>query len=234
MGLITPQLPTLGQPSATEDADVLNSLTAIVAVINGALDASNIADGSLTEAELATALLDRLGITGGGVSRRGKSIIATTEVRSSAVYGTLTTPDQVTVALPVDGLIVAYYHALWKESVGMAGRAAFFLGANQVLNGAAGGAPVANGEAINTGAANLYTPLTSANLGLSCPASVTADSTDITTGQTIGEDIGSFKASGACTIFAAAGTYTLSVRFKASSGTVTVKDRKLWVLTMGF
>ena len=35
-------------------------------------------------------------------------------------------------------------------------------------------------------------------------------------------------------VFAAAGTYDISVQFKASSGSVTVKNRKLWVWTMGF
>ena len=34
--------------------------------------------------------------------------------------------------------------------------------------------------------------------------------------------------------FAAAGTYTVSVQFKASSGSVTASNRKLWVWTIGF
>lgn len=32
----------------------------------------------------------------------------------------------------------------------------------------------------------------------------------------------------------AAGTYDVSVQFKASSGSVTVKERKLWIVSMGF
>jgi hypothetical protein len=35
-------------------------------------------------------------------------------------------------------------------------------------------------------------------------------------------------------VFAAAGTYTVSVQFKSSSGSVTAKVRKLWVSTIGY
>lgn len=55
MALINPTLPTIGQPNSTEDQDVINALTTIISAINGGLDAANIADGSLTTADLAAA-----------------------------------------------------------------------------------------------------------------------------------------------------------------------------------
>lgn len=45
---------------------------------------------------------------------------------------------------------------------------------------------------------------------------------------------GSANQFGFVVLFAAAGTYDVSVQFKSSSGTVTAKERKLWVWTMGF
>ncbi len=48
---------------------------------------------------------------------------------------------------------------------------------------------------------------------------------DVTTGQIVGA-----RTYGArfLTIFAAAGTYKVSVQFKVATGKVTVKERKLW------
>jgi hypothetical protein len=42
-----------------------------------------------------------------------------------------------------------------------------------------------------------------------------------------------FPWGGVCEVFAAAGTYTVSVQFKASTGTVFVKERHLWVEAEG-
>jgi hypothetical protein len=38
---------------------------------------------------------------------------------------------------------------------------------------------------------------------------------------------------GSIEVFAAAGTYTIGVKYKATSGNVTAKERKLWVATLG-
>lgn len=172
----------------------------------------------------------KLGLSNGATTRRGKAIIATTEARTNVAYGTLTTPDQVTVTLPTDGLIAVAYQAAWQESVSGTAKAAIFIGANQLKTVNVGAAPAlqdsgspSTGVAINTdaalgsGAGGLYT-------GSGGPFA------DVTTGQTVGAVGGN----GPCYIFAAAGTYIVSVQFKASSGTVTVKNRKLWVWTLGF
>jgi hypothetical protein len=206
-----------------------------------------------------------LGLTSGGTTRRGKSIIATEEARTNVAYGLLTTPDRVqNIVLPADGLIVVLYQAVWKQSVAGAARAALFIGATQlkVANWGASGEASAAGEQAAMMASpdtqvNSDRPLFTTPLGLASPAAnTTAFGGHVTTGQAIA-GIGDGSAismevtrggdgvqtlvlpntvgvGGGCFVSAAAGTYDISVQFKASSGSVTVKDRKLWVWTFGF
>jgi hypothetical protein len=186
----------------------------------------------------------QLGLTAGGIVRRGKSIIATEESRANTAYGLLTTPDRVSgIVLPADGLICVAYHALWKESVDLAARAAIFVGANQLKQRAVNGPPTAQEAVLNASSGlNFYTTLTSVPIGLNgnvSTAALTSDASVVTTGMSVaGGDTNAATldaaGGGPCYIFAAAGTYDISVQFKASSGSVTVKDRKLWVWTMGF
>jgi microcystin-dependent protein len=57
MGIIDPELPTIGEDNADADADVLNALTAILNLLNGGIDSANIAPGAgITKAQLATAV----------------------------------------------------------------------------------------------------------------------------------------------------------------------------------
>jgi hypothetical protein len=234
MGLISLTLPTIGQPNATEDADVLSCLTALQTAINGALDQPN----------LTTALLQQLGLNSGSQVGRGKSIIATTESRTNVAYGTLTTPDQVTgIVLPTDGLICVAYQATWQESVNAAARAAIFIGANQVKYAQTQNAgPIVQEAFLSCGTPAIDKGLASAFMGLES-SSGTIDATaytgDVTTGQILGYGSPALSAGitpegGPCYVFAAAGTYTVSVQFKASSGSVTAKNRKLLVWTIGF
>jgi hypothetical protein len=170
----------------------------------------------------------KLGLDGTGVVRRGKSIIAATESRTNTAYGTLTTPDKVTVTLPTDGLIKVAYQATWQQSVDGAASAAIFIGANQLK--VSGSGSVATQAASFSGAA-ADAPLGSQPAGLLSTTAGAGYPGDVTTGQVVGIGVAS---PGPCLIFAAAGTYDVSVQFKASSGSVTVKNRKLWVWTMGF
>lgn len=48
MGIITPTLPTPGQPRGSEETDVRNALTAIVNAINGSLDLANLSAAAKT------------------------------------------------------------------------------------------------------------------------------------------------------------------------------------------
>lgn len=213
-----------------------------------AIDSSKIQDGTIANADLAasiisndklsTASLQQLGLTNGAQVGRGKSIIATPESRTNVAYGTLTTPDQVTgFVLPTDGLIVMAYQALWQESVAGAARAAIFVGATQLKAAPnstnQSSAPVP--QEASTGSGSVFNDdlaLASQSGGLAseqAPSNVIY-SGDVTTGQILGLS----GAGGPCYIFAAAGTYTVSVQFKSTSGSVTVKNRRLWVWSVGF
>lgn len=217
-----------GQP---ENVNQLNSnLAAVATVLNGSVDATNLASGAVDVAELATTLAAFLGVTQSGTVRRGKSIIATEEARTNVAYGTLTTPDQVSnVVLPTAGLLCVAFQGMWKESVNGAARAAVFLSANQLKYSGVSTAPAVV-ETANNANANIYESLGSYTLGLQGNGVATDYTGDVTTGQIVGAaTVGGFM-----TIQAAAGTYDVSIQFKASSGSVTAKNRSLWVWTMGF
>lgn len=168
----------------------------------------------------------------------------------------MATPDQVPgIVLPANGLIAVWYQATWQESIVNAARAAIFLGANQVqgvgkvLTGTTGTSSA--GLAALTAAsasAGISTTLASCSAGVGSQSwTPTASSSgDVTTGQVVGGGPGPNVAFdvvsglavaatfGLCYMFAAAGTYTVSVQFKASSGSVTASSRKLWVQALSF
>lgn len=231
MGTVSlPYTLTAGQPENVNQ--LMDNLTTLRDAINGNLDATNLASGAVDVAELATTLAGYLGVSQSGTVRRGKSIIATEESRTNTAYGKLTTPDQASsIVLPTDGLLGIAYQAMWKESVSGASKAAIFIGANQ-LKVASASAPVVQ-EAGNSGVVNVYAPLGTAVFGLGSGAASGAGYTgDVTTGQIISGGLA--VGSGVVYLAAAAGTYDVSVQFKSTSGSVTAKERKLWVWTMGF
>lgn len=199
----------------------------VMADFNALRTAVNDLDGDNLSA--ATAAL--LGLSQAGTVRGGKSVIATSETRTNGAYGVLTTPDRVSgVVLPTDGLLIVSYKALWKESVAGSAYAAIFLGAVQLLpleNTGAGGVASNTGMISSGGAsvANRFGTLRSSPDRL-LSSQTTADAAVGATGQVA--DSGSIE------IEAAAGTYDVSVQFGSSSGTVTVKNRKLRVRALAF
>lgn len=209
----------------------------VPADMNGVQD-QYLRSAGLERDDLEQAITQQLGLTttgsghGGAAVRRGKSIIATEEARSNVAYGLLTTPDRVqSIVLPTDGLIVVGYQALWKNSVAGAASAAIFVGANQ-LKTQQETAPAVQAANMSVGnSTDRYVPLTTSALGLTTVnSSAAAYTSDVATGQILG--LG--QSSAVAYIFAAAGTYDVSVQFKATSGSVTAKERKLWVWTVGF
>lgn len=199
-------------------------------------------------ADSLDALAPYLGLSGPSIKRRGKSIITTEEPRTNTAYGLLTTPDRVqNIAVPAESLLVVAYQATWKCSVAQAARAAIFIGANQLKATADNAAAPAVSEASHrNGGADVYVPLFSTGQGLGSSSGPANYSGDVTTGQAFGLITGAsgynaiapgepYKSGGPCQIFGLpAGTYDISVQFKASSGSVTAKNRKLWVWTVGF
>ena len=181
----------------------------------------------------------------------GASNIATSQSTSSTTYTTLSTPDQVNgIVLPTNGLIAVNYWATWQESVQGAARAAIFIGANQLQAVHSAGSPAPQAAAMNGTSTALNRVLSSCPFGLISHINNVAYTGDVTTGQALAlgsaggalsYDIGGglFTQAGLdggwCLIDnLAAGTYSISVQFKASSGSVTVSNRRLRVVSLSF
>lgn len=219
-------------------------------------NATNIVSGDLLEVGGAAAL--------GMQPSAGAVQISASQSTSSTTFTTLGTPDEITgIVLPTDGLIAVWYQAAWQESVGNAAAAAIFLNSNQVeIQGHEStdnvyGPFTQSVEIQGGGDFGVNVPLftCSAGLGSLQPNSSGAGGNDVTTGQIVGAvtdalsggqgsmhmvlggthlcTLGGILA-GPCYIFAAAGTYTVSIQFKASSGSVTASNRKLWVQALSF
>lgn len=188
--------------------------------------------GTGWETVLTSAQVAALGLTTDGVVRRGKSIIPTSQSSSNAAYVFLATPDRVqNVVLPTDGLIMIAFQALWQESVAGAARAAVVIGSNQLKT--VGNPPPGQAAIIQSGVVNVDAALATFYGGLQGSTTGTSMA-NVATGQVVGLPVPA-AAGGTCAVFAAAGTYDIGVQFQAlSGGTVTVKDRRLWVWTIGF
>jgi hypothetical protein len=183
-------------------------------------------------------------ITAGQVDDRryrtaGVTTIATNESRTNVAYGLLATPDIVrNLVLPADGLIVVAYKATWQESIAANASAAIFLGANQLkLSTYNNAAAIATAASTGSGTAAVDGTLVTAPHGLVSQTRTTNYSGDVTTGQAIAASVGgaaSAPLGGVCAIEAAAGIYDIGVQFKALSGSVTARDRKLRAWTQPF
>lgn len=244
MGQINLTLPTAGStPNSTADPEIDTAFTTIQTLVNGNIDATNI----------TAALAQSATVNQAGQAVKGAVNIAASQSTSSTTYTTLATPDQVSgVVLPSNGLIRVWYWATWQESVAGAARAAIFIGANQlktIVDTTA--APVTQAAATNSNLTATNQNLFSVAQGLAGQRNTLGGYPgDATTGQAVAGfspnnqmavdlggtlfNPGTTPMGGPCDIFAAAGTYAVSVQFKASSGTVTASNRKLWVQALSF
>ncbi len=183
---------------------------------------------------------------------RGAVAIPGEESTGSATYVKLATPDEVrNIVLPADGLIVVAYRAHMKSTPATGSRAAIFIGSNQLKSRQLA---LVGTQAADNNTAAVYETLFTLPMGLATASSPTDTPADVTTGETIGQFVtaaeegstavgGTFNVyypttqgptGGVCYIFAAAGTYDVSVQFLTSSTTVLAKERKLWVWAMDF
>jgi hypothetical protein len=168
-----------------------------------------------------------------GIAWGGRCFVDTEQSTTSTTHTTLTTPDRVqNVVLPTDGLLFFAYQALVKRAT-QVGEAAVYIGSNQLALAGVNASPGGQATAIT---AATWQPISSYPGGLTyhgSSGSVDAGA-DVTTGQAVG-GFNAEKLGGVCAVFAAAGTYDVSVRFSVvSGGTIYAKNRKLWVWTQGF
>lgn len=206
-----------------------------------AVTEGKIGSEAVAATKLALAIVEAAAINAGSTIRRGHTNIATEQSRESTSFGTLATPDEVTVTLPENGLILVWYHALWCMASAGEGYAALFLGSNQVQVGAPGDA-FENVEVAIAGSSN-FGHLATGGWNLFSEANVSTPATELTTGQVVGLGPSSAGASthqgpagGPIAIYAAAGTYKVSMQFRCSgpSEHISAKNRRLWVEARGF
>lgn len=146
-------------------------------------------------------------------------IIATEETRENTAFGTLTTPDEITgVVVPEGGILRAGYLAVWKSSVSEAARAAFTLNKFGIAT------PFNANVETPFGGGTAFRFLSTS--GISSGGRIL--STGVETSASGGVGITFVDISGL-----AAGTYNVAIEFRATSGSVTVKERKLWVEVHG-
>jgi hypothetical protein len=146
--------------------------------------------------------------------------IAKEEMRESATFGTLPTADLIKeVVVGKHGLVRVGYSARFKSSVSSAGRAAIFLGANQIKEYTTE-PKVVSASTVGT----TFRHLSSSFRGLVTSTSGEATGADVTTGQLLTANL----EGGMAELWLAEGTYEISVQYKATSGNVTAKERRLW------
>lgn len=213
--------------------------------MNGVQD-QYVRSAGLSRDDLETAITEGLGLTttasghGGAAVRRGKSIIAGEGQRTNVAYGALDAgvapgPDQVSgIVLPSDGLIAVVYQAFWRPAVvSTTIKAAVFLGANQ-LKISSSGEPVLAEEASSGGSTLGWGAVGTGALGMAGQAGATGNTVSHASTGAVASGHENQNKPGVLYIAAAAGTYTVSVQFKATADAVIVKARKLWVWTLGF
>jgi hypothetical protein len=222
--------PSVGEKNVNAEPKVDTALNEIKTVVNGEINSENIAEKGVEKSRLSETLQTELSSFVGLPLESKKSIVATEQGRTSASYGVLTTPDEVSVVMATNGLIAVAYQAMWKQSVATTARAAIFVGTNQ-LKVISGSGPVVQEAAMISNTAAFFS-LATGQGGLVSSENPNY-SGDVTTGQIIGADGTNQRLMGPLMFFAVAGTYKITVQFKASSGTVTAKERKLWAWAIG-
>jgi hypothetical protein len=154
-----------------------------------------------------------------------RAFTATEQTRENPAFGKLATPDEAEIELAKEGLIGVAFQASWKPSVDSACRAALFVdGVQFSLPNAQENALQEAGDQHEESAslwASLFT--TAEGLQSRTPG---GGFTPAATGQIIGyRELGG----GGVLIPAAAGAHIITVQFRAVSGLVAVKNRKLVV-----
>jgi hypothetical protein len=189
---------------------------------SGTNDWSDVYSNDKALKEAVEALEVKVNATAHPITYYEPKVIATEQSTSSTSFTTLATADEITgVVVPENGLVDITYSALVKSSVAEAGVVSLFIGSTQLI------VPIANTsgqlfvQAITreTAFGRVYTSSSlEAQIGFNKISNV------LTTGRVIG---------GVQVAELAAGTYAISAKYKAESGSVTAKNRILRVEVHG-
>ncbi len=233
----TPSLRTLGTSSTQATAGNDSRLSNTRTPTDGTVTTAKIVDANVTTAKIAdgNVTLSKLASSAQPFKWYTPKVIATEQSTSSASYTTLSTPDEIKdIVVPTNGFLFIGYLATVKCSVFAAGRASLFINSEQPVLGLQSPPPVQESFTFpsNSGGVDKYTGYlytTSSGLVSSTGGTevIPSSAPKIFSGGQDNISIGMTR------LLVPAGTYTVNVRFKTSSGTATVKDRTLWVATFG-
>lgn len=191
------------------------------ALAAGAVTSPAIAAGTIGPQHLTSNLVQDLGLGGTGRGAISTAIAQTTNASETW----LATPDQVSnIVLDTNGLILVDFQALWKVTANTGYAYITLNGTNVVSSGANNTFPVASTTTTSTHLSPLFTN----GSGLATVTSTTTDSSEVLTGQIVGQ--------GRVGIFAIAGTYSVGIQFGNVGGTgiTQVQNRHLYVTSINF
>jgi hypothetical protein len=218
-----------------------------------AVGTPKLAEGAVTGEKLSKAVATSASLNYSGVKAKGFVNIPAEESRTNIAFGTMPTPDEVTVELPANGLILIAYQAMIHASSLGGVHAAIFLNETQLK--AAQTPTFIGGEylfeqpvAVQSGEApteSFHVITTSSQTGLAIDTGSGRYAGNVTTGQILGIKgsaiVGDGITGAPIYVFANAGTYKVSVQFmgrkpesEAIATTATVKNRALWVKAEAF
>lgn len=221
----TIQTTDIGDSQITTDK-IANATILGTDIASETITSSNIQNATLTPTDFATLTNQQLGLSDGSV-RNAYLGIATSQNSTSTSYGYLSTADRITnVVVPSEALLEIVYKAEWQCTDASQGRAAIFIGSNQ-LKIPDNSSPVVQ-EASQGSSTSVWQVLTTvAGKGLKSDNQSGSYSGDVSTGMIVGTVS---QGGGPVKIYVPAGTYDIGVQYKVqTSGTLSIRDRKLWV-----
>lgn len=180
--------------------------------------------------QMAFKLSDRLGHV-------GRSFVTTSQATGSTSYVLLGTPDRVqNVVVPTNAILQVRYLAMWNISGGggVTANAAIFVGGTQIAATKNVGTTDRSVAVNATSSGDKWLSTWQHGLVGDSSAGGSADPpAPSSLGQVLGVGL-TDGGGGACEIVGLGGTVDVEVRFKITSGTLTVKQRKLWVRVLPF
>lgn len=248
-GNVSPEYPSSSDKKGAGELKITNALKTVVSALNAILTNENKVDSSvftgITNAQLKESKF----------TWYTPKAISAEQSKTSTSFVTMETADEIKeVVVPENGLLFLNYRAMWKSSEAGSGDAAIFIGSNQYkVRVDEANEPATVSAVTRSGISGFHPLVTKGTAGVLAMKPSSSSSVDVTTGQGIGSiglgTEGPFSEirvantkysgyslsgdSGFCIMSMAAGTYNISIKFKASSGSVTAKERLLQIGVLG-